>query len=220
MPTPIMKHWIGGSWIVVEGHEGFGPTGVFVSVRKNVPDGRRPGARVSFAQNVGRAQILGLAFDLLDVADAMLPETALDTSAVVGTARKQPVPCNRRFVDGMRALDSASRRHREESVMVALSRLERRMPVLQRAQRVLERCDEDTAHWLEDVLTLVERTGEPPVLGRDIPRVPGGSGAGPYGSPAPLDTRGAWFRLTAKVAGLLGQKPAKGTEAAPAEIPF
>ena len=93
----LMQHRIGGFWLVVEEHVGRVPDAVLVSLRETAKDARRPGSRMAFDLPVGRAQLLGLAYDLLDVVETMLPETAMTTSAVIAKAGALPCVRNKRF---------------------------------------------------------------------------------------------------------------------------
>ncbi len=163
----LLQHNVGGLWLVVEEFVGIGDRAVLMSIRQRSTgrDTSRPGPRLCLDQSAGRAKLLTLAYDLIDVADRMLPETTMATSETVATTGTLPTVHNRRFNEEGRRITAGSRDlHRELDAATRWRVLERRLPTLQRAQRVLERCDRDTAEWLEDVLTVVERTGRPPVL--------------------------------------------------------
>ena len=168
----LLQHNVGGLWLVVEEFVGIGDRAVLMSIRRRAA-GRntsRPGPRLCLDQSAGRAKLLALAYDLIAVADRMLPETTMVTSEVVATAGTLPAVHNRRFNEEGHRIAAGSRDlHRERDAATRWRVLERRLPALQRAQRVLERCDRETAEWLEDVLTVVERTGRPPVLPNVIP---------------------------------------------------
>lgn len=197
----LMQHRIGGFWLVVEEHVGCVPDAVLVSLRETAKDARRPGSRMAFDLPVGRAQLLGLAYDLLDVVETMLPETAMTTSAVIAKAGALPCVRNKRFSDGARECQGPRSRAREDGFMAAFARIQGRMPVLQRAQRVLERCDDATADWIEDVLTAIERTGRPPLLAWHAPPSEASAAEAPRAKPG----------LLARLASLTrGKPPAPG----------
>lgn len=161
MPKKFMlQHRIGGFWLVVEDYvDAMAPDAVLVSLRGDVKGARRPGPRTAFENVVGRAQLFGLAYDLIDVAEVMLPETTLNTSAAIAKGGALPIPRNKRFADGAREHRGPRHRPHEDGVMAAFARIQGRMPVLQRAQRVLERCDDATADYVEDILIQIERAG-------------------------------------------------------------
>ncbi len=156
----LAKHPIRDRWFVVEELAGFGPQNARVSIRISSAKGG-PGARETVSFCVTRADLLKISFDVMDVALQMVPTTTFATSEAVGSADGEPRLRHSAFVTDFQDPETIERRRR---CVEGYRRLLARMPILQRAQRVLERCNTDTAEWLEDALTFMERQGIPPVM--------------------------------------------------------
>ena len=135
---------MGSHVVCVDRITGIGRSLATVSVRQQV-DGQPLDRAVATTSTLDRDAITHFAMSLLDLADQMVHDRAYDSSSVL--AQRE------RLVMQRRAADSTKR----------YFKLIDRLPLLQLAQRVLERCTDDTAKTLTLLLCDAEATGTLPV---------------------------------------------------------
>lgn len=159
MSKCLMKTPFFGYWLTVDQLHGYGTEYASLSLRESARSGR-PGKRVGVRYAMKRAEVIDCAFELLDIADKMLPSTTFSTSDAVFCNSAEPRPRNETFsaVEQKNAQVQARRRH----AVNAFSKLRRRLPMLQRLQRVLEQCDDNLAATLDATLLIAEQTGDLP----------------------------------------------------------
>lgn len=161
----LFQHRIGSHWLVAEEYVGAAKNLAILSIRQpstGKAGNTRPGKRLVANFSAPRNVIYTIAYGLIDIANAMLPEQTYATSDVFGGGDEDP-PRNDGFCEHLRDA-RAGRDTRAEEPKRRWAIMDRRLPILQRCQRVLESCDSGSAEWLEDVLIGMERTGKPPVL--------------------------------------------------------
>lgn len=143
-------------WLTVDDVSGHGSEYAILSLRGSTPRGR-PGKRLAM-KGMTRGEVVEIAFQLLDLADQMQPKTTYATSESVST-EQEPLPHSDAFFS---ALDATTEMARRRDVAERYRRLKSRMPLLQLAQRVLERCDDEIADTLHATLLGVAQTGTLP----------------------------------------------------------
>lgn len=160
---PLLKVELFGHYLTVDDLSGYGTEYATLSLReiKNKAKGQ-PGRRIKLDQAT-RTKLIELAFGLLDVADQMQPKATYATSDTVHSGMAEPSPANATFhklAEEAREPDIDGRRRDTSARWL---RLQQRMPELQLAQRVLERCSDDVALTLASLLVMVDQTGDLPL---------------------------------------------------------
>lgn len=171
MSKPVMKVPFMGYWLTVDRIGGYGSEHADLALRESTPKGV-PGKRIKANFGVKRADLIAMAFNLLDVADAMQPDSTYATSDSVHSGKGESIPCNAGFNQlrrEVRPLDIDEVDGRKRDVAERFERLRKRMPSLQLAQRVLERCNDDVAQTISCLLILADQSGDLPVrVGMDM----------------------------------------------------
>lgn len=165
MSKTVMKVPFMGYWLTVDRLAGYGTEYADMSLRESNGKGQ-PGRRVKAKFGVKRAEVIAMAFNLLDVAEMMQPDSTYATSDSVHSSKGESIPIHAGFNQLRREvrqpnIDEVDGRKRD--VAVRFERMRQRMPVLQLAQRVLERCEEDVAQTLSALLVMVDETGDLPL---------------------------------------------------------
>lgn len=154
---------IGDLWLCVEKLERYGGA-VMVAVRKTKIIGKkeklplkRPGPRLLLDYKK-RHEVIALAFDLLGIAQKMLPEVTFNNSQWHYAPGQDRQPQSEAF----RFTCELVKKTMEESAH-RWRKLNDRIHILQLAARVLEDCDEDVATTIGSLLFLAERQGVLPI---------------------------------------------------------
>lgn len=160
----LLKFELFGHYLTVDELTGYGTEYATLSLRE-IKDKAKglPGRRVKLNPATTRTQLIELAFGLLDVADQMQPKATYAMSDTVHSGMSEPTPSNATFhklAEEAREPDIDGRR-RDNSMR--FQRLRERMPELQLAQRVLERCSDEVALTLASLLVMVDQTGDLPL---------------------------------------------------------
>jgi hypothetical protein len=161
---PLLKFEIFGHYLTVDDLTGYGSEFATVSLReiKNKPKAQ-PGSRVMLNPATSRTQLIELAFGLLDVADQMQPKATFATSDTVHSGAAEPTPLNSTFCKLAQDSPQPDIDRRRRDVSARFHRLRQRMPELQLAQRVLERCSDEVAMTLASLLFMADQTGDLPL---------------------------------------------------------
>lgn len=142
MSKCLMKTPFFGYWLTVDELHGYGTERATLSLRERNRHGQ-PGKRVGADFGMKRAAVIATAFELLDIADKMLPSTTFATSDTVFSARAEPLPRNETFM--------AMERLEQENTQVKVRR-----------RRLLEQCHDDIAATMDVMLLMLEQTGDLP----------------------------------------------------------
>lgn len=169
MSKPVMKtRFLGkqhqGQWLTVDRLYGSGAEYADLSFRDCNEKGQ-PGKRIVVEFGVTRTEVIQAAFGLLDVADVMQPESTYAHSESVHSGLSEPRPDSLSFLE----LNLAERKR---DVVKNHQRLRERMPTLQLAQRVLERCNDEVAATLCALLVTADQTGDLPLRAETVVRPP------------------------------------------------
>ena len=160
----LLKFELFGHYLTVDELTGYGAEYATLSLRE-IKDKAKglPGRRVKLNPATTRTQLIELAFGLLDVADQMQPKATYATSDTVHSGMAEPTPANATFhklAEEAREPDIDGRRR---DTSARFQRLRQRMPELQLAQRVFERCSDEVALTLASLLVMVDQTGDLPL---------------------------------------------------------
>ncbi|TAL87331.1 MAG: hypothetical protein EPN74_02085 [Rhodanobacter sp.] len=155
----LMKTPFFGYWLTVDELHGYGTERATLSLRERNRHGQ-PGKRVGADFGMKRAAVIATAFELLDIADKMLPSTTFATSDTEFCTSAEPIPCNDTFL--AMEQEETNVQARCQRAVNAFSNLRRRLPTLQRLQRLLEQCDDDIAATMDVMLLMLEQTGDLP----------------------------------------------------------
>ena len=160
---PLLKAELFGHYLTVDDLGGYGTEYATLSLReiKNKLKGQ-PGRRVMLDQAT-RTKLIELAFGLLDVADQMQPKATYATSDTVHSGMAEPTPANGTFHKLAAEARGEDIDGRRRDAALRFQRLRKRMPELQLAQRVLERCSDEVAITLASLLLMVDQTGDLPL---------------------------------------------------------
>jgi hypothetical protein len=154
---------IGNLWLCVEGLQPNSPHWAVLSLRETKTVGgkgnqlERPGPRLLLDPKK-RHEVIALAFDLLGVAQKMLPDVAFNNCRGQYARGGDEHPMSKAF--------SATREQLEKTMKTNVQRwrnLHDRMHILQLAARVLENCSEDVAMTIGSLLFVAERQGMLPI---------------------------------------------------------
>lgn len=165
MSKPVMKVPFMGYWLTVDRIGGYGSEHADLALRESTEKGA-PGKRVKALFGAKRADLIGMAFNLLDVADAMQPDSTYATSDSVHSGKGESIPAHAGFNQlrkDVRPLDIDEVDGRKRDVAERFEKLRKRMPTLQLAQRVSERCNDDVAQTIACLLIMADQTGDLPV---------------------------------------------------------
>lgn len=162
---PLMKFELFGHYLTVDDlGGGYGTEFATLSLREIKDKSKgQVGRRVMLNPATTRTQLIDLAFGLLDVADQMQPRATYAMSDTVHSGMSEPTPSNATFhklAEEAREPDIDGRRR---DTSARFQRLRQRMPELQLAQRVLERCSDEVALTLASLLVMVDQTGDLPL---------------------------------------------------------
>lgn len=165
MSKTVMKIPFMGYWLTIDRLAGYGTEYADMSLRENNDKGQ-PGKRIKANFGVKRAEVIAMAFNLLDVADMMQPDSTYATSDSVHSSKGESIPVHAGFNQLRREvrppdIDEVDGRKRD--VAERFERLRQRMPELQLAQRVFERCSDEVALTLASLLVMVDQTGDLPL---------------------------------------------------------
>lgn len=160
----LLKFELFDHYLTVDELTGYGTEYATLSLRE-IKDKAKglPGRRVKLNPATTRTQLIELAFGLLDVADQMQPKATYATSDTVHSGMAEPTPANATFhklAEEAREPDIDGRRR---DTSARFQRLRQRMPELQLAQRVFERCSDEVALTLASLLVMVDQTGDLPL---------------------------------------------------------
>ena len=177
MSKSVMKIPFMGLWLTVDQLAGYGTEYANMSLRESNDKGL-PGKRIRANFGVRRSEVIAMAFRLLDVADMMQPDSTYATSDSVHSSKGESVPAHDGFNTlrrEVRPVDIDEIDGRKRDVAERFERLRRRLPTLQLAQRVLERCDDDVAQTLTALLMMADQAGDLP-LRAELQVVPAAEG--------------------------------------------
>lgn len=154
--------------VCVEGGSGYGSPHLHDSVTislRGVTDKGKLASREAVSFYVHREEMLAIGLGFLDVAHNMAPETMWARSEAVASARAQQrtvfplsVAEKKEFARYREAIPEMAR-----SVAVCTKKLHSRMHILQRVQHLLERVDDNCAHQIDTLLSVVEHIGVLPI---------------------------------------------------------
>lgn len=147
MDTPILpKLALGPAYeLSVDSITGHGRSYARLSVNRVPPVANRAPRTLVDGAEVSRQELIEFSLQLLDLAEQMVDERAFVGSLAAGSMNSQ--------IPFLRAKDATQRYYK----------LVDRLPLLQLAQRALERCDDTTASTLTVMLGIAESTGKLPV---------------------------------------------------------
>ncbi|MDR0770597.1 MAG: hypothetical protein LBE75_05315 [Burkholderiales bacterium] len=160
MEVPFM-----GYWITVDRIGGYGAERCDISLRERNEKGR-PGKRANGYFGARRAELIRMAFDLLDVADFMQPDTTYAMSDTVHASKGESLPVHAGFNKLRKevgtVLNDEEVEKRKLSTTLRFEQIRRRMSTLQLAQIVLEECNTDIAESINAILTFAKKSGDLP----------------------------------------------------------
>lgn len=147
MSTPTLpKIALGPAYeLTVDSITGHGRSFARLSVNRVPPVANRAARTLVDGAEVSRQELIEFGLQLLDLADQMVDDRAFAGSLAAGSINSQ--------IPFLRAKDATQRYYK----------LVDRLPLLQLAQRALERCDDTTASTLTVMLGIAESTGKLPV---------------------------------------------------------
>lgn len=155
MAKHLVESKLFDGWLTLDELGGASKEVAILSLRKENTKGN-PGKRLRMSI-INRAELTALAFALLDITDLMSPESVNATSQVFGTRFAEPWPVNETF------MKMANTDQRRRDVAQRHRRINERMPILHRAQRLLEECDDKVAETLDFVMSVAKHTGDLPL---------------------------------------------------------
>ncbi|WP_157838854.1 hypothetical protein [Achromobacter sp. DH1f] len=136
------------------------PSSVALSVRERSPKGKI-GARKALSVYVKPNEIAAIGIEFLSLANRMAPETLFARSETVASTGPQQKPVKHMLQEEAREIADALDQGRLtiDKPLASFEKLRQRIHILQRAQHLLERLDDDAACQLELLLTVMEQYG-------------------------------------------------------------